>query len=49
VAHTCNPSYSGGGDREDCSSREVQAKKLARSPSQSISQMWYLTPVIPPM
>jgi hypothetical protein len=27
--HTCNPSYSEGCDREDCSSRTAQAKKLA--------------------
>jgi hypothetical protein len=26
VVHTCDPSYSGGGDQEDHSSRPVQAK-----------------------
>jgi hypothetical protein len=31
VAHTCNPSFLGGLDKEDCSSRPAQAKKLARS------------------
>jgi hypothetical protein len=25
VAHTCNPSYSGGRDKEDCSSKPTQA------------------------
>jgi hypothetical protein len=30
VAHTCNPSYSGGRDQEDCSSKPPQAKSLAR-------------------
>jgi hypothetical protein len=30
VANTCNPSYSGGRELEDHSSRTAQAKKLAR-------------------
>jgi hypothetical protein len=28
VAHTCNPSYSGGRDQEDHSSKPVQANSL---------------------
>jgi hypothetical protein len=32
VAHVCNPSYLGGRDWEDCSSRLVQAKS-ERDPS----------------
>jgi hypothetical protein len=28
VAHTCNPSYSGGRDLENLSLRPVQAKKI---------------------
>jgi hypothetical protein len=31
VAHTCNPSYSGGRDQENCSSRSDQAKRKALS------------------
>jgi hypothetical protein len=30
VAHTCNPSYSGGRDQEDHSSKPVQAKRFVR-------------------
>jgi hypothetical protein len=30
LAHTCNPSYSGGRDQEDRSSNSLQAKKLVR-------------------
>jgi hypothetical protein len=26
VTHTCNPSYSGGRDKEDCSSKPAQAR-----------------------
>jgi hypothetical protein len=29
VVHTCNPSYSGGGDQEDCCSRQ-SSKKFAK-------------------
>jgi hypothetical protein len=28
VAHTCNPSYSGGRDQEDCGSKPAQANSL---------------------
>jgi hypothetical protein len=28
AAHTCNPSYSGGRDQEDCSSKPIQANCL---------------------
>jgi hypothetical protein len=28
VAHTCNPSYSGGRDQEDCGSKPEQANSL---------------------
>jgi hypothetical protein len=28
VAHACNPSYSGGRDQEDCSSKLAQANSL---------------------
>jgi hypothetical protein len=28
VAHTCNPSYSGGRDQEDCSLKKIQANSL---------------------
>jgi hypothetical protein len=28
VAHTCNPSYSGGRDQEDCISKPAQANSL---------------------
>jgi hypothetical protein len=31
VAHTCNPSYLGGRDQEDCGLRPAQAKKLLKS------------------
>jgi hypothetical protein len=39
VAHTCNPSYSGGSDQEDNSSRPAQANssgdpKKLKNPSQ---------------
>jgi hypothetical protein len=34
VAHTCNPSYSGGRDQEDCGSR------LAQAESESLSQKY---------
>jgi hypothetical protein len=30
VAHTCNPSYAGGRDQEDCSSKPVRANSSAR-------------------
>jgi hypothetical protein len=30
--HACNPSYSEGGEQEDCSLRQPQAKKLLRPP-----------------
>jgi hypothetical protein len=30
VAHACNPSYSGGRDQEDLSSKSAQAKSSAR-------------------
>jgi hypothetical protein len=30
VAHTCNPSYSGGRDQEDCSSKPARANSFAR-------------------
>jgi hypothetical protein len=30
VAHTCNPSYSGASDQEDCGSKPDQAKQLKR-------------------
>jgi hypothetical protein len=29
VAHTCNPSYSGGRDQYDCGSKPAQANSLA--------------------
>jgi hypothetical protein len=28
VTHTCNPSYSGGRDQEDCGSKPAQANSL---------------------
>jgi hypothetical protein len=38
VAHACNPSYSGGRDQEDCSSKTVRANSLRdpleKNPSQ---------------
>jgi hypothetical protein len=38
VAHTCNPSYSGSRDQEDCGSKPVQAKSsqdhISKNPSQ---------------
>jgi hypothetical protein len=30
VAHTCHPSYSGGRDQEDCSSKPAQANSSVR-------------------
>jgi hypothetical protein len=30
VAYTCNPSYSGGRDQEDCGSKLARAKKFMR-------------------
>jgi hypothetical protein len=30
VAHACNPSYSGGRDREDCGLKPAQANSSAR-------------------
>jgi hypothetical protein len=41
VAHTCYLSYSGGGDPEDQGLRPAQVKKLAKLPSQPISQTGY--------
>jgi hypothetical protein len=32
VAHACNPSYSGGGDQEDCGLKPVQANRETLSP-----------------
>jgi hypothetical protein len=37
VSHTCNPSYSGGGDLEDCGLRSAQA--VSESPSQPIKKL----------
>jgi hypothetical protein len=31
VAHACNPSYSGGKDQEDCSSKPAQVNSLRDS------------------
>jgi hypothetical protein len=30
VAHTCNPSYSGGRNQEDCGSKPAQGKEYMR-------------------
>jgi hypothetical protein len=37
VAHNCNPRYSGGRDRDDYNSRPAWAKKVQKTPSQSIA------------
>jgi hypothetical protein len=37
VAHTCNPSYSGGGDQEDQGSKPVQANSSRDPTSKTIS------------
>jgi hypothetical protein len=34
MAHACNPTYSGGRDQEDCSSKPVQANSLRETLSQ---------------
>jgi hypothetical protein len=47
VAHaTCNPSYLGGGDQEDCGSRPAQVNSKTPSQQQK-SWVWWCTPVIP--
>jgi hypothetical protein len=38
VTHACNPSYSGGRDQEDCSSKPAQANSLQHSVSKNTSQ-----------
>jgi hypothetical protein len=46
VSHSCNPSYSGGGDQEDCSSSS--GKKVSEALSQTIkSWVWLCSPTIP--
>jgi hypothetical protein len=46
VAHAYNPSYSGGRDPEDPSSRLAQT--VSKTPSQPIiTWTWWYTPVIP--
>jgi hypothetical protein len=37
VAHTCNPSYSGGRGQEDCSSKPAQANSSLDPISKSLS------------
>jgi hypothetical protein len=50
VAHAYHPSYLGGGDQEDCSSRPTCAKKAhMTTPSQSIKAECGRAPVIPAM
>jgi hypothetical protein len=39
VAHTFNPSYSGGTDQKDCGLKPTWAKKLVRPTSQPIRGM----------
>jgi hypothetical protein len=46
VAHTCNPSYSGGGDQEDQGSRPAQAKSCQDLISSNDWAQWH-TSVIP--
>jgi hypothetical protein len=46
VAHTCNSSYSRDRDQEDRDSRPVQ-KKVNKTPSQQISQVWWHMLIIP--
>jgi hypothetical protein len=44
IVHTCNPSYTGGGDRDR---RSTQSKKVRETPpSQQTSQAWFHTPII---
>jgi hypothetical protein len=38
VAHTCNPSYSGGRDQEDFGSKPAQAKKFVSLSLKTLSQ-----------
>jgi hypothetical protein len=46
VAHTCNPTYSGGRDQEDFSSLPVQ-QKVHKTPAQSIKNwVWWGAHVI---
>jgi hypothetical protein len=44
VVQAYNPSYLGGRDQEDGILKPAQAKKLARPPSQQISQAWWHAP-----
>jgi hypothetical protein len=39
MAYTCNPNYSGVKDREDCSLKSAEDKKLAKPPSQQTRQV----------
>jgi hypothetical protein len=48
VPHACNPSYLGGRDLEDCSSRLAQAKSL-QDPISTNSWVRWCIPVIPAM
>jgi hypothetical protein len=48
VVHTCNPSYLGGGDKEDHSMKPSCAKDFMGPQSQLISWAWWCTPAIPP-
>jgi hypothetical protein len=42
VAHTCNPSYSGGRDQEDCSLKTALARR-SRAPRVTVSQKKSIT------
>jgi hypothetical protein len=41
MAHTCNPSYLGGGDQEDRGSSPTGQRVNEAPPLQSISQEWW--------
>jgi hypothetical protein len=47
VAHTCNPSYLGGGDQQDCGLRPTWTKKFTRPYLNEKSWAWWYAPVIP--
>jgi hypothetical protein len=46
-AHTCTPSYSGGGDRKDHSLRPTGKKLAAIPPSQPVQWVWWYAALSP--
>jgi hypothetical protein len=52
VAHTCNPTYSGGRDQEDCGSKPAQANRsqdpiLKKTPHKKDDEVAYVVEHLP--